>query len=121
MQWESATYNLIISKSSQISTGKQIICERTHVYTIPAHQCISKAALPEHPVFVACEVLEISDVFSPFITPLGLYDMKMASRISWNAIQWEGFMGWCSHFQFAAVESVILIQGIYKIHMELYS
>lgn len=63
MRWESAAYNFIISKSSQISTGKQIICERTLVYTIPAHQRITKAALPEPSVFVACEVLEILDVF----------------------------------------------------------
>lgn len=61
MRWESAAYNLIISKSSQISTGKQIICERTLVYTIPAHQRITKAAPPEPPVFVACEVLELLD------------------------------------------------------------
>lgn len=82
MQWESAAYNLIISKSSQMSTGKQIIYERMHVYTIPAHQRITKAALSEPPVFVACEVLEILNVFSPFITPLGPYDLKMATRIS---------------------------------------
>lgn len=90
MWWESAAYNLIISKSSQISTGKQIICERTLVYTIPAHQLITKAALPEPPVFVACEVLEILDVFCfflPFITPLGPDDLKMATRISWNDMQ----------------------------------
>lgn len=42
---------------------------RMHVYTIAAHQRIAKAALPESPVFSACEVLEILDVFSPFITP----------------------------------------------------
>lgn len=40
-----------------------------HVYTVSAHQRLTKAALPEPLVFVACEVPEILDVFSPFITP----------------------------------------------------
>lgn len=69
-----------------------------HVYTASAHQRLTKAALPEPLVFVACEVPEILDVFSPFITPRGPYDLKMATRISCNDIQREGFMEWCSQF-----------------------
>lgn len=67
-----------------------------HVYTMAAHQRITKAALPESPVFSACEVLEILDVISPFIAPSGPCGLKIAMHISWNDMQREGFMGCCS-------------------------
>lgn len=95
---ESSVYNLIRTKSSQISASTQIVCERMHVYTIATHQRITKAALPDSPVFSACEVLEILDVFSPFITPRGPRGLKIAMHISSNDMQREGFMGWRSPF-----------------------
>lgn len=95
---ESSVYNLIITKSSQISASTQIVCERMHVYTIAAHQRIAKAVLPDSPVFSACEVLEILDVFSPFITPRGPRGLKIAMHISSNDMQGVDFMGWRTPF-----------------------
>lgn len=69
-----------------------------YVYTIGAHQRITKAALPDSLVFSACEVLEILDVLSPFITLWGPCGLKLAMHISSNDMQWEDFMRWCSPF-----------------------